>query len=386
MKIVIAPDSFKDSLSAYEVSEAIEKGLRKVLHNSVSILKCPMADGGEGSISVIMQNIDGGQLRYEQVKGPLNGLVNAKWYWISHTSTAIIEMAEASGLQLVPIVKRNPCITSTYGTGQLITAALDAGAKKIILFIGGSATNDAGVGALQSLGVSFLNILGQELPSGGLSLAKLAHIDMKHMDPRLRQVEFKVASDVTNPLCGTYGASHVFGQQKGASPEEINSLDSSLKNFSDLCKRKFSKDYSALPGSGAAGGLGFSAKTFFNADFCSGSRAIASIIGLEKVIEEASLVITGEGRLDKQTLYGKTISVVASIAKKKGVPVIALAGSLGSSYQSLYPLGVSASFSICEGPTSLKNACRSTFRLLSDRSTDVIKLWLMDSRSKTSTL
>lgn len=378
MKIVIAPDSFKDSLSAEGVATAIALGLAEVWPQA-QLVKCPMADGGEGTVESVLAACDG-QLRSTRVQGPFGTAVDAHWGWLPESHTAIIEMAEASGLQLVPVGKRDACTSSTVGTGELIRAALDAGARRIILAIGGSATNDAGAGALQALGLRLLDEDGQPLIPGGLALARLAHIDLSELDLRLAQVRFEIAADVNNPLCGPQGASAIFGPQKGATPEQVQQLDQALGHFARLCAQILAKDVSEEPGSGAAGGLGFAAKAFFGAQFRPGVEVVAELVGLADAVRDADLVITGEGRFDAQTLRGKTPFGVARIAHQHGVPVIVIAGTLGEGYQQMYEHGVDAAFALTPGPMSLEQACAEAPRLLRDRARDIARVWRMAIR------
>jgi len=373
MKIVIAPDSFKDSLSAQGVADAIALGLADVWPDA-HLVKCPMADGGEGTVESILAACEG-ELRRANVRGPLGGTVNAAWGWLPHNHTAIIEMAEASGLQLVPLSKRDACTSSTFGTGELIRAALDAGAQRVILAIGGSATNDGGAGAMQALGVKLLDEQGQTLAPGGLALAQLDRIDLSDIDPRLAEVRFDIAADVTNPLCGPHGASVIFGPQKGASPEQVLQLDSALGHFAAKCAQALGKDVRDEPGSGAAGGLGFAAKAFLCAQFQAGVDVVAELVGLAQAMQGADLVITGEGRFDAQTLRGKTPFGVARIARQNGVPVIVIAGTLGEGYQALYEHGIDAAFALASGPMTLEQACAEAPRLLQDRARDIARVW-----------
>ncbi|POA30895.1 MULTISPECIES: glycerate kinase [unclassified Pseudomonas] len=373
MKIVIAPDSFKDSLSAEAVATAIALGLAEVWPDA-TLVKCPMADGGEGTVESILAACEG-ELRSASVQGPLGIQVDAHWGWLPHNHTAIIEMAEASGLQLVPLGQRDACISSTFGTGELIRAALDARAQRIILAIGGSATNDAGAGALQALGVRLLDAQGQTLQPGGLALAQLARIDLSEMDPRLASVRFEIAADVNNPLCGLHGASAIFGPQKGASVEQVQQLDQALGHFAGICAQALGKDLRDEPGSGAAGGLGFAAKAFLGAQFRAGVEVVADLVGLEEAVRDADLVITGEGRFDAQTLRGKTPFGVARIARQQGVPVIVIAGTLGEGYQQMYEHGVDAAFALASGPMTLEQACADAPRLLHDRARDIARVW-----------
>jgi glycerate kinase len=378
MKIVIAPDSFKDSLSAQGVADAIALGLAQVWPDA-QLIKCPMADGGEGTVESILAACEGEQRR-TVVRGPLGATVEAAWGWLPQSHTAIIEMAEASGLQLVPVAQRDACISSTFGTGQLIRAALDAGAQRVILAIGGSATNDGGAGAMQALGVKLLDAQGQTLSPGGLALAQLASVDLSEIDPRLAKVRFDIAADVNNPLCGSHGASAIFGPQKGASPVQVEQLDRALGHFADHCATALNNDVRDEPGSGAAGGLGFAAKAFLGAQFKAGVEVVAELVGLADAVAGADLVITGEGRFDAQTLRGKTPFGVARVAREHGVPVIVIAGTLGDGYQALYEHGVDAAFALASGPMTLDQACAEAPRLLRERATDIARVWRMAVR------
>ncbi|WLH09884.1 glycerate kinase [Pseudomonas lurida] len=373
MKIIIAPDSFKDSLSAEGVAQAIASGLAQVWPDA-QLIQCPMADGGEGTVDSVLAACNG-QLRHQNVRGPLGAAVEAHWGWLADSRTALIEMAEASGLQLVPPGQRDACKTSTYGTGELIRAALDAGAERIILAIGGSATNDGGAGAMQALGVQLFDAEGQAMPPGGLALSRLATIDLGQLDPRLAQVRFDIAADVNNPLCGPHGASAIFGPQKGANPEQVQELDAALGHFADHCASVLPKDVRDEPGSGAAGGLGFAAKAFLGAQFRAGVEVVAELVGLDEAVRGADLVITGEGRFDAQTLRGKTPFGVARIAQRHNVPVIVIAGTLGDGYEQMYAHGVAAAFALPSGPMSLEQACSEAPRLLSERAADIARLW-----------
>jgi len=378
MKVVIAPDSFKDSLSAQGVAEAIALGLAQVWPQA-TLVKCPMADGGEGTVESILAAC-AGELRRSRVRGPLGAPVEAAWGWLPHTQTAIIEMAEASGLQLVPPGQRDACISSTFGTGELIGAALDAGAQRVILAIGGSATNDGGAGAMQALGLKLLDAQDQPLVPGGLALAQLARLDLSGLDPRLAQVRFDIAADVNNPLCGPHGASAIFGPQKGATPAQVQQLDQALGHFAERCAQALGKDVRDEPGSGAAGGLGFAAKAFLGAQFQAGVEVVAELVGLAEAVKGADLVITGEGRFDAQTLRGKTPFGVARIAKQHGVPVVVIAGTLGDGYQELYGHGIDAAFAVTSGPMTLEQACAEAPRLLRERATDIARVWQMARR------
>ncbi|WP_095158441.1 glycerate kinase [Pseudomonas sp. Irchel 3E13] len=373
MKIVIAPDSFKDSLSAEGVAAAIAEGIAAVLPDS-QLICCPMADGGEGTMDAIVAACHGEQ-RALNVRGPLGFEVSAHWGWLADSRTAIIEMAQASGLQLLTLEQRDACRTSTFGTGQLIGAALDAGAERIILAIGGSATNDAGSGMLRALGLRTFDAQGSELEEGGLALSQVARLDASGLDPRLAGVRLEVAADVDNPLCGSNGASAIFGPQKGANPEQVELLDHALGHFADHCAQLLGRDVRDFPGCGAAGGMGFAAKAFLDAQFRPGIEVVAELAGLEQAVQGADLVITGEGRFDAQTLRGKTPFGVARIARRHGVPVVVIAGTLGEGYQELYGHGIDAAFAVTNGPMTLQQACANAAPLLAARAGDIIRLW-----------
>ena len=372
MKLVIAPDSFKESLSARAVAEAIAAGWARV-YPDAELLLCPMADGGEGTVDALLSASDG-KLQQTRVSGPLGDPVEAHWGLLPNAQ-AIIEMAEASGLHRVEPGRRDVLAASSHGTGELIRAALDAGVRRIVLGLGGSATNDGGAGLLAALGVRFLDREGQELPLGGAALARLSQIDLTGLDTRLAQVEVMVAADVDNPLCGPRGASAVFGPQKGASPEQVAQLDEALGHYADVMAATLGEDLRDFPGVGAAGGLGFAARAVLRAGFRPGVELVAELSGLVQAMQGADLVITGEGRLDGQSLHGKTPVGVARLARTAGVPVIALAGSLGEGYQRLYAEGIGAAFSLAPGPLSLEQAMAEAGPQLSARAADLARLW-----------
>ena len=372
MKIVIAPDSFKESLSAPEVAAAIARGWRQVFPEAELLLR-PMADGGEGTVDAVLA-ATGGERRECRVCGPLGESVLAHWGWLGE-GTAVLEMASASGLHHVPRDRRDATITTSLGTGELIRAALDAGATRIILGLGGSATNDGGAGLLQALGVRFLDAREVELPPGGAALARLARIDVGGLDPRLLQARLEIAADVDNPLCGPRGASRVFGPQKGADPQQVEQLDAALEHYARVVAATLGEDHSHHPGVGAAGGLGFAARAFLHAGFRPGIELVAELSGLADAVEGADLVITGEGRLDSQSLHGKTPVGVARIARAAGVPVVALAGSLGEDYQALYAAGIDAAFALSPGPQSLEQAMAGAAAELQARACDLARLW-----------
>ena len=372
MKIVIAPDSFKESLSAPEVAAAIARGWQQVFPEAECLLR-PMADGGEGTVDALLAAV-GGERRECEVRGPMGEPVKAHWGWLGQ-GTAVIEMAAASGLHWVPREQRDARVASSFGTGELIREALDAGATRIILGLGGSATNDAGVGLLQALGMRFLDARGRELTPGGAALAGLDQLDLSGLDARLLKVQIEVAADVDNPLCGPRGASAVFGPQKGATPEHVAELDTALGHFARIAATTLGEDHANYPGVGAAGGLGFAARAFLKASFRPGIALVAELSGLAAAVQDADLVITGEGRMDAQTLHGKTPVGVARVARAVGVPVIALSGSLGDNYQALYEAGIDAAFSLAPGPLSLEQAMAGAAAELQARTTDIARLW-----------
>ena len=354
MKIVIAPDSFKESMSAMEAACAIEKGFQKVMPDA-EYVKVPMADGGEGTVRS-MVDATGGEIRKETVTGPLGTEVEAFYGITGDRKMAVIEMAAASGIHLVPKEKRNPLVTTTKGTGELIRAALDQGVKQIVIGIGGSATNDGGAGMAQALGAKLLDKDGNPLGVGGGELSKLDSIDLSQLDPRLKEVHIEVACDVDHPLTGERGASAVFGPQKGATPEMVAILDANLARYAQVVKETLGIDVDPIPGAGAAGGLGAGLVSFLGASLKRGVDVVAEAVQLDKHMVQASLVITGEGKIDGQTIHGKTPVGVAKRAKKYGIPVIGIAGMLGENCDAVYRHGIDALFSIVPGTVSLETA------------------------------
>lgn len=354
MKIVIAPDSFKESMSALEVATAIQAGLVKIWPDATYVLM-PMADGGEGTVQALV-DCTNGSLKYVNVTDPLGNRVNAYYGLNLEQDTAFIEMAQASGLELVPKELRNPYYTSTFGTGELIKAALDQGVGKLLIGIGGSATNDAGAGMLKALGVRLLDKNNNELDQGGLALQNLAHIDLTHLDPRLKSCEIIVACDVDNPLCGKYGASAIFGAQKGASIEMIEVLDNALNNFAKVIKQDLGINIIDIAGAGAAGGLGAALFGVLNAKLSSGIQMMITATGLTDACINADFVFTGEGRIDFQTAHGKTPVGVASVAHRHGAKTIVLVGSIGAGYEAVFEHHIDAVFSILSKPCKLDEA------------------------------
>ncbi|HLU00846.1 MAG TPA: glycerate kinase [Burkholderiaceae bacterium] len=371
-RVVVAPDSFKESLSAARVAEAIALGVKQAAP-SAQVICVPMADGGEGSLDAVLAATRG-ERRHDRVQNANGRPCQASWGWLEG-ETAFIEMAEAAGLERIAPAERRALHASTYGVGELVLKALDAGARRIVLGLGGSATTDGGAGLFQALGARLLDDQGNDLPPGGAALNQLAHLELAGLDPRLNDVQFEIAVDVDNPLCGERGAAAIFGPQKGASPDDVRTLDQGLTRFARICRDVSGRDEADTPGTGAAGGLGFVIKTFFSATFRPGVELIAELAGLEQALKGAHLVFTGEGRMDRQTLLGKTPAGVARYAKKQGAAVIALAGSLGDGYEALYEVGITAAFSVVSGPMTLEQACRDAARLLQERARDSMVLW-----------
>ncbi|MEC2065938.1 glycerate kinase [Bacillus inaquosorum] len=354
MKIIIAPDSFKESLSALEAADAIERGFKSVFPGA-DYKKLPMADGGEGTVQSLVDATNG-SIKEQVVTGPLGEPVKAFFGMMGDGKTAVIEMAAASGLHLVPVEKRNPLITTTRGTGELIAAAIDAGAERLIIGVGGSATNDGGAGMIQALGGRLLDDSGREIGPGGGTLSQLASIDVSRLDSRLRTVKIEVACDVDNLLTGPRGASAVFGPQKGATDDMVKALDQHLTHFADVAEKALGTTYREAEGAGAAGGLGWSLLAFFHADLKRGIDIVLEAVDFENDVQDADLVITGEGRIDSQTIYGKTPIGVAKAAKSYDVPVIGIAGSVSRDSDAVYQHGIDALFSIVPGAVPLEDA------------------------------
>jgi glycerate kinase len=321
--VVIAPDKFKGALTAMQAAQAIERGVKRASAD-IECKLCPMADGGEGTVETFLDR--GAKRMTARVRGPLGKPVQAAF--AIDDRTAIVEMSSASGLGLLDTSQYDPTKTDTFGTGGLITAALSAGARRIIVGLGGSATNDAGTGMLRALGVRFLDKNGDELREGILTYERLASIDIEGLDDRVRDVQIDAAVDVDNPLCGSDGASYTFAKQKGATPEQIERLDAVLEHIADVAARALGHDERNTPGAGAAGGLGFALVAFLDAKLERGVKLIADEVGLPEMMRGASLCMTGEGKVDMQTLHGKTVAGVAEIARDCEVPVIAFGGKV----------------------------------------------------------
>tara|TARA_R110000824_G_scaffold50961_6_gene142443 strand:+ start:111705 stop:112838 length:1134 start_codon:yes stop_codon:yes gene_type:complete len=373
MNVLLCPDSFKDALSAQDAAAAMVRGVKRAIP-SAQVQACPLADGGEGSLDALIA-ATGAERRQLDVRDALGRPRKATWGWLSNQRTAFIELAEASGLQHLTADERNALHTSTFGVGELLLAALDQGAEKALLLLGGSATNDGGAGMLQALGARFLDQNDEPLPPGGAALSQLARLTLDGLDPRLAGLALEAAVDVDNPLLGVRGATAVFGPQKGASPEEVEQLDRALGHFADISAQVLGEDYRTLPGAGAAGGMGFAAKAFLNATLKPGIEMIMQQADMATLLANADLVITGEGRLDGQSLAGKTPIGVSRAAKRLNKPVIVLAGSLGDGWQACFDEGVTAAFALADGPMTLADALPRTAELLEARCENLLRLW-----------
>ncbi len=375
MRIVVASDSFKGTLTAREVGAAVTRGILKC-NPSYQVVNIPMADGGEGTVQSLV-DATGGSFVTASVHDPLMRPVEAVYGVLGESSsslsesrgnepTAVIEMAAASGLPLLQAEELNPCITTTYGTGELILHALDQGCRHFVIGLGGSATNDGGMGMLQALGIKFLDVSGTSLPGGGASLQKLDTIDISGLDYRIKECSFHIACDVDNPLCGERGASAVYGPQKGATPEMVKTIDAALAHYAEVVERDFPVSISNTPGSGAAGGLGAAFLGFLHGKFHRGVELIIDTVNLQKIITGADLLITGEGRIDGQTRFGKTPYGVAQVARQEGVPVIALCGMVGDGADILLDYGFSEIHGLVSKDISAQYAMEHGEKLLEE--------------------
>jgi glycerate kinase len=354
MKIVIAPDSFKESLTAMAVANEIEAGFREIFPDA-EYRKLPVADGGEGTVQAMI-DASGGKLVALNVNGPLGEPVAAFYGLMGDGQTAVIEMAAASGLELVAPAQRNPLLTTSYGTGQLIRHALDAGARRFVLGIGGSATNDGGAGMLQALGGRLLDGTGADLAVGGGALSMLDRIDVSGLDARIKDCTFDVACDVNNPLVGPQGASAIFGPQKGATPEMVARLDDNLRHYARIIAKDLGHEVAEVPGAGAGGGIGAAMMVFLGGRLRPGSEIVTDAVGLDAAVADADLVLTGEGRIDGQTIQGKTPVGVARVAQRHGKPVIAIGGSLGAGAPAVHDHGIDAVFGSVSRPCTVEEA------------------------------
>ncbi len=376
LKIVVACDKYKGSLSALEVCNTIAETIKEV-DSRIDVVTVPVADGGEGTVNTLVESQNGKLVKVE-VKGPLGEPVEAS-FGIIKGNIAVIEMAAASGVWLVPKDKRNPKETTTYGTGQLIEKALDMGCKKIIIGIGGSATTDAGMGMAQALGIKFYGKGNKELGLGGKQMKEVKKIDTKNIHPRVGEVEFDVACDVDNPLWGKRGAAYVYSPQKGADQKMVEELDRGLRNIAKVIKKDLGKDIGNIKGAGAAGGLGAGLAAFLEAELRPGVDIVIEAVSLEKKIKDCNLVISGEGSMDKQTYYGKSAYGVAKVASKYDIPVITINGSVfgqRTEIEKKYSKLFSGNFSIINRPMSLDEAIKNSRQLLKNASRELIIFYL----------
>ncbi|MBO5245189.1 MAG: glycerate kinase [Selenomonadales bacterium] len=371
MKIVIAPDSYKGSVSAVAVAQAMERGVHKVFPDA-QVIKMPIADGGEGTVETMIE-ASGGTWIEETVVGPLGEPVKAGWGIMGDGVTGVIEMAAASGLPLVGD-RKNPWVTTTYGTGELIVSALNRGLKRIIIGIGGSATNDGGAGMARALGVRFLDVNGEELANGGGALTYLASIDVSGLDKRINDIELLVACDVDNPLCGPTGASAAYGPQKGATPDMVEKLDAALANYAAVAEKTLGKSVKETPGAGAAGGLGAGLLLFTKTQLRPGVDIILEVNGFDKALQGASLVLTGEGQTDFQTARGKAPVGAAKWAKKYGIPVVCISGGLGKGADEVIEQGIDAVISIAPRPISLEECLEHGEQLIEEAAERVCRI------------
>ncbi len=372
LRIVLAPQEFKGSLTAQEAAEAMAEGARHALPDA-RIDAIPLADGGPGTVQAIV-SAAGGEVRRAGVQDPLGRPVQAEWGFLPDGS-AVIEMAAAAGLRRLAPEERDPRVASSFGVGQLVLAALDAGCRRLVLGLGGSATNDGGAGMARALGVRFLDAAGAALPDGGAALARLDRIDSSGLDPRLRDCRVTAACDVMNPLCGPQGASLVYGPQKGASPEVARELDAALRRYAEVVQRDLDVDMLDAPGAGAAGGLGAGLVAFLRAELLPGLEVVAEAVGLRRRLRGATLLLTGEGRLDGQTGYGKTVAGVARIAAECGVPVLVVPGSLGPGWEEILPL-VDGVEPIVGAAATLEEALARPAELLALTTQRALRGWL----------
>ncbi|HAE33364.1 MAG: glycerate kinase [SAR202 cluster bacterium] len=372
MKIVIAPQAFKGSLSALNVANAVQKGVRRIFPDA-QILTCPVADGGDGTLETLVES-SGGKIMETNVADPTGKPIVAQWGAMGDGNTAVIEMARTSGLALLTLEERDPLNATTYGLGEIIVSALNKGFRKFIVGIGGSATNDAGAGMAQALGIRLMDREGRNLVFGGAALQNLSVIDTSSIDQRVLESNFQIACDVNNPLTGPEGASAVYGPQKGATEENVIQLDSALGVFAEVAKRDLGKDISNLEGAGAAGGLGAGMIAFVEGHLRAGVDIVLDTVNLAEKLESADLVITGEGSIDFQTVYNKAPIGVARMAKARGIPTIGISGMLGKNYQIVHNHGIDAALSIANGPISLEESLQNAPSLISEAVEESLRL------------
>ncbi len=379
MKIVVAPNAFKGSLSAREAAVAMADGIRRVVSNA-DIVLVPVADGGDGLVEVALESLQGDRCRV-LATGPRFDLVEAQFCHVPELGFAAIEMAQASGLTLLPEHLRDPLLTTTFGTGELIQAAIDLGVYKVGIGIGGSATNDGGIGMAAALGVQFLDNNGRSVRPVGGSLQNIAHIDISGLDPRIKEISIEGICDVDNPLLGTKGAARTYGPQKGATREQVEQLEAGLANLARVIQTDLAIDVTTLPGGGAAGGLGAGLYAFLGATLRPGVDVVMDLVGLEEKLEGADLALTGEGQIDSQTCFGKAPVGVARRAKNMSVPCIALAGSVDEELADVQAQGIDAVFSLCTGPMTL-DAALSQADVLVARVTEQVVRCFLSGRKK----
>ena len=374
-KILLSPQEFKESLSGYEVASAMKEGILRV-DPLVNIEISPVADGGDGTLKT-MVDVTNGNIVEETVENPLGDQIQAEWGKLGTSQTAVIEMARASGLALLKENEKSALKTTTYGTGQLFKSALDQGIKKFILAIGGSATNDGGAGFATAIGARLLDKNNNAIYPSGENLSLIEKIDLSNLDQRIKDIEVQVACDVNNPLCGETGASAIFGPQKGASTNDIDILDRNLLHWSELIRNQMGKDVKDIPGAGAAGGLGAGLMAFVNAELALGADIVLNTLDYEKKLKDIDLVIVGEGQTDKSTQYNKSPVAVSTRAKKLGIPVICISGSLGEGYTECSNQGINSFFSIVNKPMELEFALNNAYDLISSSTEEIYKTLIL---------
>jgi len=379
VKIVIAPNALKGSLSASEAAEAMLAGVRQAAPGA-ELVALPVADGGDGFTAVLVDALEAVPKR-RTVSGPVGQAVDATWLYSERNRVAVIEMAAAAGLVLLDPAQLAPVTANTRGVGELILAALEQGAQRIVLGIGGSATNDGGMGMAQALGAVFLDNQGKPLEPGGDSLIDIAAIDTTGLDPRLKQVNIQVICDVDNPLLGDRGAVRVFGPQKGATPQQVEELEAGMEHLVDVLDAQLGIDVRNVPGAGAAGGLGAGAIVFLDAELQPGAEVVLDLLGFDEVLKGADLVFTAEGQLDGQTAFGKAPAAVAQRSRAAGIPCIAIAGSLGEGVEDLAAVGIDAAYSLCDGPVSLADAMANAAKLIKATATQAMNTFLAGHRA-----
>jgi glycerate kinase len=364
MKFVFVPDSFKGTLSSLQVIEILEKAAKQHFED-LQVIKVPIADGGEGTVEALITAL-GGEYRYAEVTGPIEGMTVRARYGISENRTAIIEMAQASGLPLLNENQRNPLLTTTYGTGELIRAALDEGIREFIIGIGGSATNDGGMGMAQALGIAFMDGVGKNVGFGGRYLSEVRQIVIDGLDPRIRESSITVICDVNNPLTGPRGATYIYGPQKGATEEMLKTLENGMKNYARVIQNQLGIDVDKIPGAGAAGGLGAALTGFLGAVLKPGIDAILEFINFDSLLDDVDLVVTGEGRIDEQSAFGKVPVGVAKHCKTKNVPVVAISGIMGRNAAAVYEYGINSIMTTVNRAMPLEEALANAEELLYD--------------------